>query len=612
MAENNLNSALQQSQQTQEDPQDKADHSEEIVAATEDNMSASANLFPSPPPFNPLARTFATVPPNVNGSSVTMPIKTPETVATPVTVEAPLTLPDGANLSNNGSSVVSNLMRVYESLTGHGDGETDLSNSYGKGPSPSEHTPLPQGHPSNNTAIHKSSYPLHIGSNTESATWSYETTDLPYRAPTGVNGNGIRLREGSVSESSDHVTVGGRSLRKRSAPAPPDSKDGNESSSSGGGGNSSRSSKVRRKGKDTDGRWSKRFTWPEDLHRDFVSAIFDVGLKQSSPSTILETMPKHADVTSERIKSHLQKYRLHRIKSKQDFMTAYDATVRKLQKNGTGALKSLADAEVAAHLMHATVHNHPTDLDPSQLSESNDNASSKSQPHQTHPPAHNRKKGSLPHDALMLPQLTEKEKNSPLGTSMSYLMGLFFSLRQQLMAQREHAALAVAARKLSSEPVADVFSSFVHGHATGSNDSGALPSTATAVGGSSTRSNLEQSTMMKREMESQMAFQNKMRALKQQEVNKYKGDGFRMEEQHQEGLDGGELSFDKTEHPHHLATHESIVSQDYQGAGEIDGDHTRGQQQHGRNRGLSIANAEEFWNTDMVDDELFKFLMSDP
>lgn len=297
MAENNLNSALQQSQQTQEDPQDKADHSEEIVAATEDNMSASANLFPSPPPFNPLARTFATVPPNVNGSSVTMPIETPETVATPVTVEAPLTLPDGANLSNNGSSVVSNLMRVYESLTGHGDGETDLSNSYGKGPSPSEHTLLPQGHPSNNTAIHKSSYPLHIGSNTESATWSYETTDLPYRAPTGVNGNGIRLREGSVSESSDHVTVGGRSLRKRSAPAPPDSKDGNESSSSGGAGKSSRSSKVRRKGKDTDGRWSKRFTWPEDLHRDFVSAIFDVGLKQSSPSSTC-SVPKTLEVAS--------------------------------------------------------------------------------------------------------------------------------------------------------------------------------------------------------------------------------------------------------------------------------------------------------------------------
>lgn len=37
--------------------------------------------------------------------------------------------------------------------------------------------------------------------------------------------------------------------------------------------------------KDLNGRWSKRFTWPDELHRDFVAAIFDVGLKHSSPSS---------------------------------------------------------------------------------------------------------------------------------------------------------------------------------------------------------------------------------------------------------------------------------------------------------------------------------------
>lgn len=67
--------------------------------------------------------------------------------------------------------------------------------------------------------------------------------------------------------------------------------------------------KSRKKAKETDGRWSKRFTWPDELHRDFVSAVFDVGLKHSSPSTILEHMPKHPQITSERIKSHLQKFR---------------------------------------------------------------------------------------------------------------------------------------------------------------------------------------------------------------------------------------------------------------------------------------------------------------
>lgn len=80
-------------------------------------------------------------------------------------------------------------------------------------------------------------------------------------------------------------------------------------SGGGGGGAGKRGPKSRRKSKETDGRWSKRFTWPDELHRDFVSAVFDVGLKHSSPSTILEHMPKHPQITSERVKSHLQKYR---------------------------------------------------------------------------------------------------------------------------------------------------------------------------------------------------------------------------------------------------------------------------------------------------------------
>ena len=40
---------------------------------------------------------------------------------------------------------------------------------------------------------------------------------------------------------------------------------------------------------------------------------------------------------------------------------------------------------------------------------------------------------------LQLPQLTEDEKQSHVGTSLGYLMGLFFSLKQQLLAQRAEA-----------------------------------------------------------------------------------------------------------------------------------------------------------------------------
>ena len=40
-----------------------------------------------------------------------------------------------------------------------------------------------------------------------------------------------------------------------------------------------------------------------------------------------------------------------------------------------------------------------------------------------------------------------------------------------------------------------------------------------------------------------------------------------------------------------------------QGAGEVDADR--------RNRGLSIGGADDFWNTDVMDEQLFEFLMSE-
>ena len=67
--------------------------------------------------------------------------------------------------------------------------------------------------------------------------------------------------------------------------------------------------------------------WLDEAHRDFVSAVFDVAgpeAVQFSPAALLERMGKA--MTSERGKSHLQKYRIHRAKSnKQEFMTSYDA-----------------------------------------------------------------------------------------------------------------------------------------------------------------------------------------------------------------------------------------------------------------------------------------------
>eukprot|EP00752_Nemacystus_decipiens_P003125 g2893.t2 len=68
----------------------------------------------------------------------------------------------------------------------------------------------------------------------------------------------------------------------------------------------------------------RRFVWSVPLHQDFVAAVFDVGLKCASPKLLLEMMPVVDGLTSEHIKSHLQKYRLHRQRSREEFLKSYN------------------------------------------------------------------------------------------------------------------------------------------------------------------------------------------------------------------------------------------------------------------------------------------------
>ena len=73
--------------------------------------------------------------------------------------------------------------------------------------------------------------------------------------------------------------------------------------------------------------------WDEDIHRSFVEAIFEIGLKHSSPSVIVENMITHpTNLTSERVKSHLQKMRLHRSKEKKRFLEDFDTFLRQALK----------------------------------------------------------------------------------------------------------------------------------------------------------------------------------------------------------------------------------------------------------------------------------------
>ena len=395
-----------------------------------------------------------------------------------------------------------------------------------------------------------------------------------------------------------------------------------------------------------DGRWSKRFTWPDDLHRDFVSAIFDVGLKHSSPSTVMEHMPPHEQITTERIKSHLQKYRLHRQKAKKEFMTSYQQTMEQINADGgVNNLTSLAGGQVAAHLSFVSEH-HPdpeievtdeTDVGGGRTTSSSSNdivqrneeqklqeeTSKPSQVQQVPPSAVE----EPTQDVFFLPKLTEAEKISPIGISLGYLMGLFFTLRQQLDMQRQEqlkGQMQVQQQEAQHDPnQQQFFDAFAAEQAGRKMTVGTLQNPSSVK--SASRNNLEVNSLIKREMQSQMAFQNKMRALKQQELNKYSKTGMD-NNNNMNNMAGSDLGHD---HATNMTsdTRQSLntdplpqqqvrrstnkkqhTSQEYQGAGEAAGANTSATGT--REQSVSLGEEDDFWNTSVVDDELFDFLMN--
>ncbi|KAL4106936.1 hypothetical protein PRIC1_004973 [Phytophthora ramorum] len=61
-------------------------------------------------------------------------------------------------------------------------------------------------------------------------------------------------------------------------------------------------------------RKAKRLVWTEELHLRFVSAVFELGVKNASPKALLDLMEAKdptEGLTPEHIKSHLQKYRIN-------------------------------------------------------------------------------------------------------------------------------------------------------------------------------------------------------------------------------------------------------------------------------------------------------------
>jgi SHAQKYF class myb-like DNA-binding protein len=173
--------------------------------------------------------------------------------------------------------------------------------------------------------------------------------------------------------------------------------------------------------------------WTAEQHRAFVAAIFEVGLKNCSPSVIMENMRKHPKyITRERTKSHLQKYRQTRVRNKDDFLIQYDAFLAASQKIKEDTIKSsgkepipravlaaalggkktskLVGGEAAAVLTFSVLNNCSPDHGPDQI----------------------------PYRAVktFFPALTDEEKESSLGTSLLFVKGLLHNMTDVLLKAR--------------------------------------------------------------------------------------------------------------------------------------------------------------------------------
>jgi len=72
-----------------------------------------------------------------------------------------------------------------------------------------------------------------------------------------------------------------------------------------------------------------RHILPSEMEADFVAAVFEIGLRNSSPKVLMQLMPLTNQLTTEHIKSHLQKYRLHYSRSKEEFLQYYDSHLKR-------------------------------------------------------------------------------------------------------------------------------------------------------------------------------------------------------------------------------------------------------------------------------------------
>ena len=201
--------------------------------------------------------------------------------------------------------------------------------------------------------------------------------------------------------------------------------------------------------------------WDESLHRAFVEAIFEIGLRHSSPSTIVENMSNHPPLlTSERVKSHLQKTRLHGAREKESFLDDYDVFVRQALK-GLKSLrqpsshfpvpiklmnqidKAFLGGKVAAYLTLRII------CDSSALCKEGQIGQETLGPLKAAPSLSEDSVGS---QVIRIPKplVNDDERDSPLGTAMRLSIGLLENISKMLLEQRRHRIMSIKPTSSSS------------------------------------------------------------------------------------------------------------------------------------------------------------------
>lgn len=194
-----------------------------------------------------------------------------------------------------------------------------------------------------------------------------------------------------------------------------------------------------------DGECEKNVFSEED-HREFVSAIFDIGVQESSPLAIMEHMNKnrkkeYEGLNLEKVKSKLQKYRKNKSKYKTEFMDAYDTACSDFgRKNGPNkrggtsyrqlpSAASLSSGEVAAFLSYSVMLDKKQDSNTSaQHDVSFDNMGNGG--------------------GLALPIVTEDETQTPVGRAIGVFTTLFLTLKEELYKNRLEKKETILNRKL--------------------------------------------------------------------------------------------------------------------------------------------------------------------